>query len=462
MNGNYKTLCRAAFVALACAASCGCASRSGVIAEIEDAAAARAEVLACAPAKRAKPADAAGLPAPETVSGPLSLEECLVLAFENNPGLRAQMQTETEMRAELTAAEAAAYPRLSLGAEASKTGQSTGGGDAASLALSATQPLYRGGAVRAGMRAAAFALLQAEMQTASVSNELRRSVTVAYCDWLLSRELVAVQRGASDTADRLLSSARSRRERGAATEYEVLRAQVEVANSGAALLDARNAESLARIALLDMIGVSQGSAVEPVGTLDDSDGFAAPEDAARTALEERPEIAAAHAALRIAEENLAAKRADFKPSVDLFGRGTYENRGTDESSDWEDEWTVGLSASYTLFDGFERSGRIRAAEAAVERAKENLRSVEQSVMTEVSTAEMNLAYALEYRESQKRNLETARELSRMVEAGLKAGRNTQIEALDARDAVTAALGSYHRAAHSVRTAAAELRKSTGK
>lgn len=462
MNENYKIACRRAFAALACVSLCGCVSVSDAIDEIDDAAAARAEALSSAPAERAEPAEVAGVRGLETVSGALSLDECLRLAFENNPGLRAQLQNEAAMRAELTAAEAAAYPHLSLGAEASKTDPSTGDGNAASLALALTQPLYRGGSVRAGMRAAAFALLQATVQTASVGNELRCGVTEAYCDWLLARELVAVQQGASDTADRLLSSARSRRERGTATEYEVLRAQVEVANSSAALLDARNAESLARIALLDKIGVSQGSVVEPVGSLDDADDFAAPEDAVRAALAERPEITAAHAALRIAEENLAAKRAEYKPTVDLFGKGSYKDVGTDETSDWEDEWTVGLTASYTLFDGFERSGRIRAAEAGVERAKENLRAVEQGVMTEVAAAKMNLAYALEYRESQKRNLETARELSRMVEAGLKAGKNTQIEALDARDAVTAALGSYHRAAHSVRTATAQLKKALGK
>ena len=127
-------------------------------------------------------------------------------------------------------------------------------------------------------------------------------------------------------------------------------------------------------------------------------------------------------------------RTEYGPSLDLFGRGDYARENSDG---WEDSWTIGVTATYTLFDGFGRSSRVDAALAQAASAREALRIVEQNVLAETVAALLNVDYAREFNQTQSRNLELANEMVRIVEAGFRAGKNTQVEVLDAQHDLSA-------------------------
>ena len=113
---------------------------------------------------------------------------------------------------------------------------------------------------------------------------------------------------------------------------------------------------------------------------------------------------------------------------------------------------MGVSASMPIFDGFGRSHKLAAARAELRKAQAELLLQEKNVLTETANAIMQLSYADRYYESQKKNKELSEEVLRMVDEGFKVGKNTQIEVLDARSALTEAAGSYYRSIFTIKQA----------
>jgi outer membrane protein TolC len=66
------------------------------------------------------------------------------------------------------------------------------------------------------------------------------------------------------------------------------------------------------------------------------------------------------------------------------------------------------------------------------------------VVSEIRQLVLSLETAEEFAESQSRNLETAKEALRLVEVGLREGENSQVEVMDARQALTTASANYYQ------------------
>ncbi|MDD4060479.1 MAG: TolC family protein, partial [Kiritimatiellae bacterium] len=129
--------------------------------------------------------------------------------------------------------------------------------------------------------------------------------------------------------------------------------------------------------------------------------------------------------------------------------------------EWKDEWTLGARATWKLFDGFERRGRLQAARSKRDQAAETLRDLEDRAHVEVVDAVLQLKYADELYQSQIKNIDLAKEALRIIEAGSSRGRNTQVEVLDARAALTKAMGMYYKAVHAHGMARLGLLSATG-
>jgi outer membrane protein TolC len=244
---------------------------------------------------------------------------------------------------------------------------------------------------------------------------------------------------------------------------------VEVSTANADRIQANNTLRTSTLELLRTLGVTQDSQVSLTGALvfqaETYDG----EQAVRSALEHRPDLFQAEADLRMADAGVAITRGQYGPALDAFLRGTYANPDPNNASgggdapgdDWGDDWSVGATLHWTLFDGFARRGRLRQAASRVGQAANALLDAEESARVEVVKTLLDLRHADELYQSQRKNLELAREALRMLESGFRMGRNTQIEVLDAQSALTAAMGRYYNAVHAHSAARLAVRHALG-
>lgn len=398
------------------------------------------------------------------ISGNLSLDDAIKLAMANNRSLKTAYLTRFEAEGLILQAYAGAMPNATASSSARQALPDDGNADTYSVGVEVTQPLWRSGSVAAGLR---YAKLYAASTDFTIREHVQATVydvASQYMGVLLRQHLVQVYEAADAVSERLLKTAKSRRQQGTVSDYEVLRAEVEVANTNAELINGRNALQSSRVALFQTLGVSQESQVEFAGELEYSAEAYDLAAASAKAAVERPDIARAQAALHMAEERINVVKSEYGPSADAFAGGDYSNIGNferGENDDWNDEWTIGAKVSLTLFDGFERRGKLIEAKSKRDQAAESLRDTEDKAHVQVVNALLQLKYADELFNSQKKNIELAKEALRILEAGSSRGRNTQIEVLDARSALTEAMGAYYRAVHAQGLARLAIRHAMG-
>ncbi len=398
------------------------------------------------------------------ITGEIRLLDAINYALSQNLPLRAAFLKREEASGAITEAKAAAYPHAGLtGGVTSDLRERGDNPDTYGVTWSVTQPLWRSGAVSAGIR-------YAELYSASTDEAIRRQVqdtvvqaTEEFLGVLLAQQMVNVYTESAAVAERMLETAQKKRNAGSASDYEVLRAEVEVASTRAALIKERNALRSKVIRLLQTMGVNQESDVTLVGSLEylpESFEFST---LVQTALVNRPDLLQAEAALRMADEQLRVVKGSYGPSADAFLNGKYQNPDPNDPSldEWSDDWSAGLQVTYTLFDGLERKGRLTQAKSVRRQAEANLRNAEEAARVEIHQALLDLRNAEELYQSQAKNIDLSREALRMLENGHKVGKNTQIEVLDARSALTEAMGQYYNAIFSHLIARLAIRKAIG-
>jgi outer membrane protein len=111
--------------------------------------------------------------------------------------------------------------------------------------------------------------------------------------------------------------------------------------------------------------------------------------------------------------------------------------------------SVGISATQTLFNGFQNGNRTRQAESQVSAARETLRLIEQNVLLNAATAYMNLLRDEATLDLQRRNVQVLQEQLRQTRDQFNVGEVTKTDVAQAesrlaggRSAVLAAESNY--------------------
>ena len=394
------------------------------------------------------------------ISGDLSLEDAIKLSMANNLALKAAYISRDAVDGAILEAYSGFLPNVGLSAQAMSDIPSKNDSDSYSLGVNITQPLWRGGGISAALH---YAKIYAYSTDASIRKKVQETIyetTLKYMDVLLAQHLVDVYDDAVKVAERMLQTTESKLKSGTSRSYDVLRAEVEVAKTKSDLIKEQNNLQTSKVALLQMLGVSQNSNVALSGELVYSPTEYNIEAESAKALIEKPDVLIAEANVRMAKEQINIVKSAYQPSADLFLNGAYENTSKSDDS-WDDKWTVGAKLTFSLFDGFARRGRVIQATSKYNEAQAQLADVEERTHVNVVNSVLQLRYADELFNSQKKNVLIATEAMRMIEAGSNLGRNTPLEVLDARASLTEAMGAYYRAVYVHNAANLSVQNATG-
>lgn len=457
---------RVAVVMLVAAAWPGCATRSRFAEDVSAARGLAAEQwIAETPQKKE-----IGPP----IEGALRLEQSLRLALEHNTELRVACAEKEAARGRVLESYARALPtvlanggytrldevnRLNIGGQA----VSLGFQDNYSAGVTVRQPLFQGHAIPGALRTATlYALWSDETIRASVQGVLFRTAS-GYFEVLLARKLVEVHRQAERFAETLLEDVKRKRSNGTASDYDVLRAEVELSNARAELIRQRNALDIALARWIKTMGLSPRSRVEPSDELIFKPERTGMSEAIRLAHQNRPELRQAEFAVRMQREAVGIARSAYAPSVSAFFSHTWANPHPHSSmrDEWGDAWTAGLTATWPIFDGFERRGKVAQENARLRQAQTRLFGLEEAVALETQEAVLSLQNAEELVESQQLNLHRAEEGLRLVQAGYRQGVQTELAVMDAQTALTRTQALYYQALYAHMMARLNLQRATG-
>jgi outer membrane protein len=446
-----------------------------------------ASLLACAstasaqtpaPAPTAPPLPATPPPTPESptlslpelLSRPITVDEAVSFALEAQPLIQARLADYAAARARVAQAFSPLLPQLTGTWNAQRdqavTNNSSFGPQAGqartfwttttSARVSLSQILFD-----FGKTAAATEVARKNAEVSFQNIELQRQQLVdtikeAYTNIVFAERLIKVQEQALQRADLNLRSARGFFEVGTQPRSVVTRAEVDVANAKVAIIQARNAGSLARVALNTAMGIAADASTQVIDNLAYAPVSIDQSTLLREALSRRPEYRQAQLTVEAAEATVKQSVRSFLPTV--TGGAFYGGARPEFNEIWE--LSVGLS--WTLFDGGNLIARYREARANLDAAQARVKASELSIAQDVEQARLSLTEADERIQAAKVAVESAQENFRLAQGRFDAGVGTILEVTDAQLALTQAQNTEAQALADFRIAQARLDRALGR
>jgi TolC family type I secretion outer membrane protein len=334
--------------------------------------------------------------------------------------------------------------------------------------IQVVQSIYEGGRMSSAVRSGRLTREQARFQYQAVLAEVFLETQVAYADILLGAQQIEVQEASLKLLTQELRDTQRRFDAGTVPRFNVLRAEVELANSRPRLIRAKNAYRIAKNNLVNLMGLDLPRTVWDDIPLTLSGKLeAAPAEidlpaALTQALERRPELAALRRAEGLRAEALTQARAGARPRVSAFGG--YGGRNSQFHADLGREvhgWEAGAQVSWDLFDGRLTEGRVREATALREKARREIEETSRRIELEVRTRYSQWVEAREVLESQRKVQEQADEALRLAISRAEAGTGTQLDVLNAQTALTEARSTQIQAVHDYTVALVRFERAVG-
>ncbi len=330
------------------------------------------------------------------------------------------------------------------------------------------QSFYEGGRMLSALRAARLTGEQSLLRYQSALADTVLAVQISYYDVLLAVQQITVQEASVELLTRELADTNRRFEAGTVPRFNVLRAEVELANARPRLISARNYLRISKNNLANLLGLNlprqtaENIPLSLAGKLEAEPFEIELPRALNLALEQRTELGALGKAQALRKEDLINAKAGYKPRLQGYvGYDMHNSMLSQDLGDINHGWIAGAQLTWNLFDGRRTEGRVQEAAANYERAGVDLEDMSRRIELEVRTAYSNFIEAQEVLETQRKVQEEAEEALRLARARNEAGTGTQLDVLSAQTALTEARSTQVQALHDYAAARARLQRAIG-
>ena len=416
-----------------------------------------------------------------TASGsPMTMDDAVASALRNNQDyLIAKSQLE-KAEAEIQKATAGALPTLSFGSAFTRNlkipvlsigGESFkyGSDNQLDVGLTLTQPIWLGGKVFAAMKIAKIYKNYTEDMVREAEGQIVYGVRRAFLGAILTQDVVKVYQDALATAELNLDIVNKMYSQGVVSEYEHLRAQVEVANLKPQLTQTQNSAVITLESLKNLIGVKLSDSLELqyefdstlVGRQLNLEYLQKLAKENRASLQQQEHLAdITHRAIGIAKSGRSFNLI-FQSQYGYRLQGDDRDFVVFKGHDWTPSWTAVMSLSMPIFDGFTTTAEIRKAKTDNQDANLSLEQLKQQIELDVRQAYYTYQESGERLKAQLKTIEQAEEGLKIARLRYQNGIGTQLEILSAEAALTQARTNYVQATHDAAEAVYGLLRVTG-
>lgn len=288
----------------------------------------------------------------------------------------------------------------------------------------------------------------------------------AFYGTLLMRELVRANREGLDVVRANLENVRAQFRNGTAAEFDLLRAEVQVANTEPLLIAAENSLQLAKNSLKNILALPLDQEIDVRGELTYREiQPEVMEQRRREAIVTNPVMAQLALQVSLLEKNISIERANHYPTLNLTG--SYQWQSQDETFRfkdylWANSLNVGLQLSVPLFDGFKASARTEQAIVDHQKVQTVRQKAEEGLRLRIQSLELRLAEAKKRIEGQEKSLGQAQKALRIAQTRFSSGVGTQLELMDTQVAMTRTQTNYAQAIYDYLVAGAEWENAVGR
>ena len=352
-----------------------------------------------------------------------SLAELIDLAEARNPETRVAWENARAQAADLGIARSELYPTLSAVALSGVDREEIPLGTrfyrhtdpAIQVSLALNYTIFDFGARRGRIDAQSARVLAANFGFNDIHRRLIFQVQQAYCRLLNASAQDTAARASLANAQAVQQAAEERLRNGLATLPDVLEARSATAQSQYDLQAVLGAEQNARGDLATALGAPAATMVRvrPLSEVPTPESIGDTVDQVMNrALDQRPDLQAELADIRVAKAQQKQARAAYYPSLNFTADPRAQSLYIQQQTlPWghTTDLTGGfaLSLNWTVFDGGARRSRLKQAEAETRLAESQVNAARDTIEDEVWTAYSNLNTAFRQREAATALLESA-------------------------------------------------------
>lgn len=343
----------------------------------------------------------------------ITIEQAIEIALENNSSIQIAQKTAQIYDQQVKQYWSYVYPQINLSGSYTRTLHPqeaiTSMGkfrmsldNATSATAEASLLLWKGGAVRAGIRMGKYHSQSGYLELAETQNLIKDNVNTLCFGIILSHALIQVQQENLDIAKDHLKEIQQKYKQGLASDLDVLNQKVKVSNSEPSLIQAKNAYEIGLLTLRRILNKDPQDPLSLTWDLKDILAYKIPslEALYETAQKNRPELIISQLNTQMAKEQVNIAKADHYGSLSAFANATYSGSSNEviiPVSSYNSSYgtAVGLRLNIPLFEGFRVSSQVRQKELAYEQALIQERDIQRNIKIEVKRAWLNLNEAKE-------------------------------------------------------------------
>jgi outer membrane protein TolC len=362
-------------------------------------------------------------------------------------------------------------PHLDRGGSFSVSG--TGGTSSVSLTDSSyflrvqTTQLIFSGSVFPAIRGADFQHDSAFFSLRNVIDQTITTVRQQFYQVILNKALIGVQEESVRLLESQLKDQQNRFEAGTVPRFNVLQAEVALANQQPALITARNNFRISQLTFAKTLGLDfdprrgENPGIECKGELTFQPRVIALEDAIQIGKERRPFLKQQNANVNNQRNQLGVAYGGFFPTINADSAYEWDSSPlTSDISKVSKGWFWGATGTWNIFDGLATAGRVKQQRALLSQSQITYDDAVRQVELEIQQAYANLQRDRETIESQEKTTEQAKEALRLASARLGAGAGTQLDVLSAQVALTQAASTQLQALYNYNADLAEFDRAT--
>jgi len=331
--------------------------------------------------------------------------------------------------------------------------------------LKMEQLLFSGGKLINGIRVAnKYRSLQKKNYELK-EEDLVFNVINSYNQLVLLNEVVKIKAEALNLAKEHYTRVQKLQENGLVSEYDLLRAELEISKLEPDLEEVKNNYHVANCNFKTLIGLNDSSEFVPDDGLTKTD---LPElnleDSIRQGLEKRIELYLSGLNVEMLQVKYNAEKGNYLPNVLLTAEATKFTASGDYSVHKDDFGTLyqaGIVFQLPIFTGLSNNAKIHQAKHEVKKAELNKMYAEDMIKLEITNNWQNMRTAFQTLKVQEKNVKTAEKGYQIAKSRYDNHIGIQLEMLDAQVQLNAAKVTYAQALYQLNYAINSFKKSIG-
>lgn len=302
--------------------------------------------------------------------------------------------------------------------------------------------IYNGGARGAQIKSARKQLRASELGLETATEVVRFETSRDYYGLQNADAQVEIEKASVEDASQTLKDAQLLEQAGLGTRFDVLRAEVELAQAEQRLSTANANQNISRRQLAETISVSHDTDLSTADKIEEAGVWDfSLEESIVQAFQNRAELEQLLLQKDIAQEQRSLAFSNVRPRVSANASYALNNDLEDDDVDFNDNYQIGLNLQWRLFDGGAARASARQSEKDGEIAEVQFANQRNQIRFAVEQAFFQLKANARNISTATKEVELAEESLRLARLRFSAGVGTQTDVIEAQTQLTTARGN---------------------